>query len=268
MNMQVGNQPGIVGNIGIPQGGQGVGNPVVNIVGHVANFAKQSFEFCLKHSGKIGTALLPLGFVSNPVAATGGIIVGGTLLACKAISFFNTGTILQPNLNQIAPMPNIATATLAINGNNVNLIDLLGMNNPLNNQELQTLTAFVSGAHIVFGNPPPPVAVPPQALVGGNGLVVNSGNGPDLTSHYNNRQGHRLDGQIQVGQTNKSTAILIGQTDDGRTYVQLEGHGTHGLLNSIGHGLDYITHVNNDYLQIGPMGSCPYSEKQGTQIVL
>ncbi|MDR1534898.1 MAG: hypothetical protein LBU64_07360 [Planctomycetota bacterium] len=268
MNMRIGDQPAVVGGAGVQRDPSGAGSPARPI--GASGFAKQSLGFCLRHAGKIGATLLPLGvMMGTPVAAAGGILVGGGLLACKAISFFNAGKVLPANDTQITPIDEIETASLKLtDGREFSLAALLGMEGKLKDEHKRILTAFVSGAHIVFGNPPPKALVGP----GGTGVVPDSAGGSDLTSHYTRRLGRRLDGTIKVGDTAKSTAkstaILIGQTDDKRTYVQLEGHGTQNLWDSIGHGLDYITHVNHDYLQIGPMGSCPYSEKQGTQITI
>ena len=72
--------------------------------------------------------------------------------------------------------------------------------------------------------------------------------------------------------------LLIGKTDQGHTFFQLESHGVGNpnqsfrqkVSDTLGHTQAYMQHISGDahYVQIGPQGCISASEKDGQHVIL
>lgn len=62
--------------------------------------------------------------------------------------------------------------------------------------------------------------------------------------------------------------VLFGLTGDGDTWFQTEAHADSTGLEWALHRLDYVKHKGFGYVNVGPLGLSPHSEKKDTEIVV
>lgn len=126
----------------------------------------------------------------------------------------------------------------------------------------QAAHAFLCGAHVV---------VPDNGVLAG--LAGAGGLPPGValrsSSHYRGAgQQYGCDIQIPIPGGSVSAHLLFGPTGNGDMFFQLEKHGTGGLANRIGHGMDYLAHITSGNAQVGPMGMVYASEKGQAELTV
>lgn len=62
--------------------------------------------------------------------------------------------------------------------------------------------------------------------------------------------------------------LLFGLTPDGHTWFQTEAHADSSGLEWMLHRLDYVKHKGFGFVNVGPLGLSPHSEKKGTELVV
>ena len=102
----------------------------------------------------------------------------------------------------------------------------------------------------------------------------------DSAAGFNARTSSHYNGQDQFGMDlpNGMGHLLVGRTESGDTFFQLEAHGVGNPNQStmekvtevLGHTVSYLQHIGSDtsYVQIGPQGCIAGSEKDGNHVVL
>lgn len=66
----------------------------------------------------------------------------------------------------------------------------------------------------------------------------------------------------------KTGVLLFGLTPDGDTWFQTEAHADSKGLEWVLHRLDYVKHKGFGFVNVGPLGLSPHSEKKATELVL
>ena len=66
----------------------------------------------------------------------------------------------------------------------------------------------------------------------------------------------------------KTGVVLFGLTADGDTWFQTEAHADSSGLEWALHRLDYVKHKGFGFVNVGPLGLSPHSEKKSTELVL
>jgi hypothetical protein len=93
---------------------------------------------------------------------------------------------------------------------------------------------------------------------------------PRTSSHYDSTQSPQFGADLPGGMGH----LLIGKTDSGDTFFQLESHGVGGEKSgwdeTLGHAKGYAQHISSDdhFIQMGPQGCIAASEKDKQHIVL
>lgn len=86
------------------------------------------------------------------------------------------------------------------------------------------------------------------------------------SSHYTQKDQYGID--VILSENPKKTGhLLIGKTPDGKTFFQLEKHGTR-MSDIILHMFDWVQHKWGGNVQVGSLGYVQSSEKNGTELVV
>jgi hypothetical protein len=105
--------------------------------------------------------------------------------------------------------------------------------------------------------------------------LLKTGNFEERTSSHYKGSGKQYGMDLPHGMGH----LLIGRTNDGGTFFQLESHGTGGgddktrmqkLGDFVGHTKSYFKHIGSDehYVQVGPQGCIAGSEKDQMHVVI
>ena len=66
----------------------------------------------------------------------------------------------------------------------------------------------------------------------------------------------------------KAGVLLFGVTPDGDTWFQTEAHADSSGVDWLLHRLDYVKHKGLGFVNVGPLGLSPHSEKTRTELVV
>lgn len=160
---------------------------------------------------------------------------------------------------------NLVDGALNLQGNNSTQITQGGKNKQMGSEEFHA--AMMLGAHFVKQGR----QLYDQLTQGGQ---IMGDKNKRTSSHYpgGDEPQYGLDLPEGLGH------LLVGLTDNGDTFFQLESHGLGNpnmgflekLPDKVGHGMSYVQHITGgmNYVQIGPGGCIAGSEKDGQQVLL
>jgi hypothetical protein len=183
------------------------------------------------------------------------------------------------NLDALSPQQTLALTTLS------DLFETSAVRSADGGQTLHTMqqaeTALLLGAHFVIDDADVGAALYDQAAQSAQNPGATQPGEKIFTaresSHYPTTQnqgfpnyGIDLPNQVAHGDDRINMGhLLIGKTDEGKVFLQLEGHGV-GEGSWLSHAADYGKHIGHGglYTQIGPEGAIQASEKDNTHFVV